>query len=285
MLTQEDFDPPLGNDSPRPDDRRLRIMFSCWPDLEDRKWIAVELVEAFEALDIDVEDVASHARSDGFGLDKYPVPNDHPEYHAPFDADYTYQYEYAEDIATIELAAHTDTVWAKPKVRWRVNAGAGTVAGDNGHLREPDRFSVPTINIGEHVHHGDDREEPIIACNRFSNLPVPQEVANDLRENLEQLRSVTPAGDNLETDPAAFPEKISSPDEYLPALKAVGWDSTHNLMWYGESDEGAAIPHAYQIEHGNLIHRNTHAQDFIEGDEVTWQALTDECNLEPVSNT
>lgn len=202
--------------------------------------------------------------------------------------DLPYEYEVEFDGDTIELGIHYQNSIREPRICWRANNGE--FAGKWATLKIPDHPPHPVLT----PYVTDEVAEPQLVFGRFEterptfgdetrdSISLPEDLATDLRDRLEQLGRISDP-DRVSDDPTAFPETINDPDLPLkPAEWAViGWDKTTNIMWYElanfpSTSEGWAIeweeeqaqsPRAYQIEDGDLILRKHYWLDISRPDD------------------
>jgi hypothetical protein len=109
-----------------------------------------------------------------------------------------------------------------------------------------------------------------LAGQSVSAIPVPREIGEQLADECERRGRVVPGGDQITTDPSAFPAEIAGFDR-------VGWEADRSVMWYSSGDR--TTPRAYQIEGGELVFR---AQEWANG-RISEQELIDRYEL-AVSN-
>lgn len=296
MLTQDDFDslsqtrsyPHILGDPYPPLEEPARHILRCVPVLIEQgdagADAAREIADTLLSLGIEPATFAEQMDRGSDGSVAVPTPDDSAS-QVSFDPDYTYQYENEGDVATIELAAQAETILHDPLTGWRVRADAGVVAGTHGELElVSGEENIATLDVERAVEWGEDSERPIIAGQRFSRLPVPAEIARDLRDDLWDLRTPRLDSGVLSNDPAAFPDELVDPHpSHGVTMKPFGWDPDRQIMWYDHQESPYLKAGAYQIESGNLI-RRTKTPECRESElPNTPQSLIDEDDLQPVS--
>jgi hypothetical protein len=162
-----------------------------------------------------------------------------------------YWYEHAG--ATIRVAVHCGGASREPRIRWQV----GDQDGEYGYVRLTTSKPVVRLENGETVQ---------LAGQSVSAIPVPREIGEQLADECERRGRVVPGGDQITTDPSAFPVEIAGFDR-------VGWEANRSVMWYSSGDR--TTPRAYQIEGGELVFR---AQEWANG-RISEQELIDRYGL------
>ena len=145
----------------------------------------------------------------------------------------TDDYEYEHAGTTIRAAVHYGGASREPRIRWQV----GDQNGEYGYVRLTTSKPVIGLENGETVQ---------LAGQSVSAIPVPREIGEQLADECERRGRVVPGGDQLTTEPSAFPAEIAGFDR-------VGWEADRSVMWYSSGDR--TTPRAYQIEGGELVFR------------------------------
>ncbi|WP_255171259.1 hypothetical protein [Natrononativus amylolyticus] len=188
----------------------------------------------------------------------------------------SYEYEIEINGHSVEFGIHYQNSICDPQICWRIDGGES--AGKWAQLKIPDTASHPPLEPYITLEVADPQlvfgrlgdEYVIIGDEKRNSVPLPAELASELRDQLTHLGRVSES-DSVSDDPAAFPSLIRDPDlpVYPVEWEVLGWDESTKTMWYELSnfplaseqwaieweEQKAQSPRAYQIEDGDLLLR------------------------------
>ena len=144
-----------------------------------------------------------------------------------------YSHEYNHAGETIRLGVHYSGPAREPQIRWQI----GNQTGKHGYMRLRSQESTMYLEEDETAH---------LNNQETSDIPVPQEIAEELDAAVKKLGTVVADSNRISADPTAFPSIIEE-------FERIGWEPRRDVMWYWRDQQSS--PRAYQIERGELIFR------------------------------